>query len=78
MKITNDLYTSDFVRAIVFVAMVFLCAWTLKYCSNAIKEERLMQKQKQEHERYLIDSLKAHVLYEDTWGKVLLIENEDL
>ena len=78
MKITNDLHTSDFVRAIAFVAMVLLCALSLKYCSEAIKEERLMQKQKLEHERYLIDSLKAHVLYEDTWGKVLLIKNEDL
>ena len=27
---------------------------------------------------YQVDTTKAHILFEDTWGKIILIEEEDL
>ena len=78
MKIKKDIYASDILNARVWAMLFTFTLLALTLCKECVRETRLMEKQKQQHEEYLIDSIKAHIIFEDTWGKVVVIQNEDL
>lgn len=78
MKIKNDLYASDILRAIVAIAIFVAAMYGMRECSRALAQSHYEEKYKYEYKKYLTDSLKAHILFEDNCGKIILIQNEDL
>lgn len=56
---------------VVFLAMIVVSIMAIAKAKQAILEAR-------QPKVYQIDTTKVQVLYEDTWGKILFVKEEDL
>lgn len=67
--------TKESIVLTVFILAVAFILWMSIHYTYLIK--KINSEEKQFHPTY-IDTTKVQVLYEDTWGKILFIKEEDL
>jgi len=60
------------------IAAITICLMVVTVCVLAmVMATRDIQKSKQS-KVYQIDTTKVQILYEDTWGKIFIVKEEDL
>lgn len=67
--------TKESIVITVFILAVAFILWMSIHYTYLIK--KINSEEKQSHPTY-IDTTKVQVLYEDTWGKILFVKEEDI
>lgn len=69
-------YTAKEILSITVIIVFCLMAMAVSVCA-AVKARESIEKARQP-KVYQIDTTKVTVLYENTWGKIILVKEEDL
>ena len=69
MKRKDDMLAG--VAFLFLLTLIFMCITTIMMARRDIARSK-------QPVVYQVDTTKAHILFEDTWGKIILIKEEDL
>ena len=69
MKRKDDMLAG--VAILFLLTLIFMCVTTIMLARRDIARSK-------QPVVYQVDTTKAHILFEDTWGKIILIKEEDL
>lgn len=69
MKRKDDMLAG--VAFLFLLTLIFMCVTTIMLARRATAKSK-------QPVVYQVDTTKAHILFEDTWGKVILLKEEDL
>lgn len=75
-KKNNTMATKKEIVSIIGVTVVFLAIIAISVVAIVKTRQDILEAQ--QPKVYQIDTTKVQVLYEDTWGKILFVKEEDL
>ena len=60
------------------IGVIIVCLMVIAVCVSAFTMARREIARRQQPKIYQIDTTQVQILYENNWGKVIYIKNEDL